>query len=330
MSLRTCRHRRNGFVLIVVLGMIMLLAALLFAFHRTTLASLAVAEGFHQSERALNGARAGLSVAIAAIADTNDVTADPRYTALRTGEEELPIADGTVQVTVTEESGRLNVNALKDKNGQLNRRLIDQLLRVIDLLNRNKDAAGRIGYGVVAAIIDWIDSDDEVTLLPFVDSDGRGAESEYYQGLAPPYRCKNGPLDTIEELQWVKGVTPEALAALRDLLTTTGSGKININAAPPLVIESLCEHMDATLARMIVQRRGTKPFRTVADLRDVPGMTDNIYMALKDAIEVQPENPCYRVVSRGRVENRTCEIEALVQRNTEAGNVDILLYRQSN
>ncbi|MDI6449670.1 type II secretion system minor pseudopilin GspK [Anaerobaca lacustris] len=329
MSLRACRHRRNGFVLIVVLGMVVLLAALLFAFHRTTLASLEMAESFRQSERALNYARAGLSLAIAAIADTNDVTGDPRYAGLRAGEETFPIGDGRFEVTVTDESGRLNLNSLLDKNGQLNRRRIDQLLRLIDLLNRRKEAA-RIGYGVVAAVIDWIDPDDDVTVLSFVDSGGRGAESEYYQTLSPAYRCKNGPMDTIEELQWVKGVTPEAFAALRDLLTTTGSGRININAAPPLVIESLSEHMDATLARMIVQRRQVKPFETVAELRDVPGMTDNIFLAVKEAIEVKPKNACYRVTSRGRVEDRTCEIEALVQRNTGAGNVDILLYRQSN
>lgn len=322
-------HRRNGFVLIVVLGMVLLLAALLFAFHRTTRASLAAAESFRQSERALHCARAGLSLAIAAVVDTNDVTGDPRYKALRTGDE-LAIADGTLRVTVTEESGRLNINALQDKNGQPDRRQIDRLLRLIDLLNRRKDAGDRIGYGVVAAIIDWIDADDDVTLLPFVDPGGRGVESEYYLTLTPAYRCKNAPMDTVEELQWVKGITPGALAALRDLLTTTGNGRININAAPALVIESLSEHMDAILARMIVQRRQIKPFETVAELRDVPGMTDNIYMAIKDAVEVKPENPCYRVVSRGRVEDRTCEIEALVQRNTGAGNVDILLYRQSN
>ena len=288
-----------------------------------------MAESFRQSERTINYARAGLSLAVAAIADTNDVTGDPRYAGLRPGEEAFPIGDGHFAVTVTDESGRLNLNALVDKNGQINRRRIDQLLRLIDLLNRRKDAA-RIGYGVVAAIIDWIDPDDDVTVLSFVDSGGRGAESEYYQGLTPPYRCRNAPMDTIEELQWVKGVTPEAFAALRNLLTTTGSGRININAAPPLVIESLSEHMDATLVRMIVQRRQVKPFQTVAELRDVPGMTDNIFLALKEAVEVKPRNAHYRVTSRGRVEDRTCEIEALVQRNTEAGNVDILLYRQSN
>jgi general secretion pathway protein K len=329
MSCLICRYRRNGFVLVVVLGMVLLLAALLFAFNRTTRGSLEIAESFRRSERAMNCARAGLSLAIAAIADTNDLTSDRRFADLRTGKEALPISDGSCNVTITEESGRLNINTLKDKDGQLNRRHIDQLLRLIDLLNRRKEAKQRIGYGVVAAAIDWVDPDEEVTLLPFVDAAGQGVESSYYETLTPPYRCKNGPMDTIEELQWVKGITPEAFAALRDLLTTTGDGRINVNAAPQLVIESLCEQMDSTLARMIVQRRDFKPFGTITELKQVPGMTDNVYLAIKDAIDVDSKDSYYRVSSRGQIEDRTFEIEALLHRNTRTGNVDIVLYRES-
>ncbi len=325
----TLRYRRNGFILVVVLGMVMLLSALLFAFHRTTRGSLEMAEGFRRSERAMHSARAGLSVAIAAIAEANDVTNDHRFADLQTGKEVFSVNDGTCTVTITEESGRINVNTLKDQNGQLNRKRIDQLLRLIDLLNRRKDAGGRIGYGVVAAIIDWVDSDDEVTLLPFVNATGQGVESSYYETLRPPYRCKNGPMDTIEELQGVKGITPAAFAALRDLLTTTGSGRINVNAAPQLVIESLCEQMDSALARMIVQRRDFKPFETTAELRQVPGMTDNVYLAIQGMIEVRPSDSYYRVHATGQSEDRTFAIEALLHRNTRTGNVDIILYRES-
>lgn len=325
----TYRCHRNGFILVVVLAMVLLLSALLFAFHRTARGSLEMAESLRQSERAMQCARAGLSLAIAAIAETNDVTNDHRFADLRTGEEAFTINGGTCTVTITEESGRINVNMLKDKNGQLHRRHIDQLLRLIDLLNRRKDAGQRIGYEAVAAIIDWIDPDDEVTLLPFVHAAGQGAESGHYQALRPSYRCQNGPMDTIDELQWVKGITPEAFALLRDLLTTTGSGRININAAPQLVIESLCEQMDSALARMIVQRREFKPFDTVPELRQVPGMTDNVYLAIQDAIEVQPRDAYYRVSTQGRIEDRTFGIEALLHRNTQTGNVDIILYRES-
>ena len=56
---------------------------------------------------------------------------------------------------------------------------------------------------VADAIIDWRDADEQ--------PGAGGAESEYYQSLQPPYRCKNAPFETAEELLLVKGVTPELL-----------------------------------------------------------------------------------------------------------------------
>ena len=53
------------------------------------------------------------------------------------------------------------------------------------------------------AILDWIDPDDSVRDL--------GAESEYYQGLQPPRRPRNGLPPSLEELLLVKGVTREKL-----------------------------------------------------------------------------------------------------------------------
>lgn len=56
---------------------------------------------------------------------------------------------------------------------------------------------------IADAIMDWLDADDEPRDF--------GAEIEYYSGLSPAYATKNGPLETIEELLLVRGVTPELL-----------------------------------------------------------------------------------------------------------------------
>ncbi|MCH8235789.1 MAG: general secretion pathway protein GspK [Chloroflexi bacterium] len=56
---------------------------------------------------------------------------------------------------------------------------------------------------IADAILDWIDPDDEPREF--------GAEVDYYSGLNPPYAPKNGPLETIEELLLVRGVSPELL-----------------------------------------------------------------------------------------------------------------------
>lgn len=53
---------------------------------------------------------------------------------------------------------------------------------------------------VADSILDYLDDDDEPRAY--------GAESEYYLSLPSPYEPKNGPLDSVEELLLVKGVTP--------------------------------------------------------------------------------------------------------------------------
>ncbi len=320
--------RNRGFVLIVVLSGVLLLSALLFNFSRSTRMDLDGAESLRASEQALNCARAGLNVAVAVIRDTNDIYADTRLTGLRTAGQALSLADGTCTVHISEESGRLNLNTLKDTKGQLNRAAIDQFLRLIDLANRD-DRQHPISYEIVPAVIDWIDRDDEPTLLPFVKTNGVGVEDSYHASLDIPYHCKNRPMDTVDELQWVKGGSREILERLRDSLTVTGDSRININAAPKRVIESLCEQMDPTLAEMIVQQRQVRPFQNVAELKNVPGMPDNVYRTLQNLVTVSTTDRFYRVYSQANLGEYRGRIEAVLRRNTQAGNVDIILYRES-
>jgi len=329
MKSHACERRQNGFILVVVLGLVLLLSALLFTFNNTALTSLDEADGFQKFEQAFNCARAGLSIAVAAVRDVNDLSSNHRYAGLCTGQESLPVGNGTCSITIAGESGRLNINRLKDKDGRLDRRRIDQLLRLIDLVNRQDPGSQRIGYGLVPALIDWMDHDDEVTRLSFVSGGNQGAENDYYATLSPAYRCKNRPIDAIEELPWIKGITPETFEVFRCLLTTTGDGHININTAPKLILECLSEQMDPVLSQMIVQQRELKPFKSVTELRNVPGMTDNTYQAIKDTITASPTESHYRVRSHGKAGDRVCTIEALLRRNTQTGNVDIILYKES-
>ena len=56
---------------------------------------------------------------------------------------------------------------------------------------------------VADAILDWLDEDDEPR--------ENGAEIDFYSSLDPPYAPKNGPLETIEEMLLIRGVTPDLL-----------------------------------------------------------------------------------------------------------------------
>ena len=96
-----------------------------------------------------------------------------------------------VRYGVTDESAKLNLNSLMrlDPTG-------DTLYKaLLNLPNMTADIAD--------AIVDYLDADD--TPRP------AGAESSYYAGLSPPYQAKNGPLNSVDELLLVKGVTPQLL-----------------------------------------------------------------------------------------------------------------------
>jgi general secretion pathway protein K len=88
------------------------------------------------------------------------------------------------------------------------------------------------------AIRDWIDEDDDARI--------NGAENAYYQSLSPGYSCRNGAMLAVEELLFVKGVTPalfygdEEHEGIAAYITVAGDdGKINLNTAPDAVLAAL-------------------------------------------------------------------------------------------
>ncbi|MBA2225481.1 MAG: type II secretion system protein GspK [Thermogemmata sp.] len=92
---------------------------------------------------------------------------------------------------LADEGGKININALiaLDPTGET---LYNALLKLPNMTPEIADA-----------IVDWVDSNE--------DTRPNGAESAYYRGLAQPYSAKNGPLNTLDELLLVKGVTPQLL-----------------------------------------------------------------------------------------------------------------------
>lgn len=149
---------------------------------------------------------------------------------------------------------------------------------------------------IVNSILDWIDRDEAQR--------PQGAESDYYQAGDNPFDSKNGPIDDLGELLLVKGIYPEMYwgpnaagyvpnriqqtprlgfnadmpayqVGLVDLFTPVSSGRININTAPPSVLQ-LIPFVDQHVASQIVQLRagpdgaeGTEddiPFRNPGEL----------------------------------------------------------------
>ena len=124
---------------------------------------------------------------------------------------ELPLGKGFIHYSIRDENGKININAVSR----------DVLIKA---LAANGLPLGSDRDTIVDSILDWIDKDDRHRV--------NGAESDYYQGLSPAYSAKNGPLESLEELLKVRGVTAELFYGSEEYKSQESSSAEN---APGLV-----------------------------------------------------------------------------------------------
>jgi type II secretory pathway component PulK len=213
----TRASRRGGAVLLAVLIVIVVLALAAYRYSDLMVAEARASDSAVRAAQAKALAVSGVHYAAAALADANTVNswngnvfdnaaafrniavnADdrPRFAGRFSLPAPPPVDEalnGSTQTRfgVVDESGKLNVNAWlqADPSGDALKTALMKLPNMTD--------------EIADAIIDWIDEDSETR--------ANGAENEFYGGMTNGYRCKNGPLDTLEELLLVRGVTPELL-----------------------------------------------------------------------------------------------------------------------
>ena len=123
--------------------------------------------------------------------DEEDVNLSGRFTVITSALDDEGVATG-FRYGLIDESSRLNLNILVDSDTTLPGAGRNFLM-----------ALPYMTEDVADAIMDWMDPDDDVREY--------GAESFDYNGMDPPYNARNAPLDSIEELLKVRGVTPQML-----------------------------------------------------------------------------------------------------------------------
>ncbi|MEE8399368.1 MAG: type II secretion system protein GspK, partial [Desulfobacterales bacterium] len=168
--------------------------------------------------------------------------------------QDIPFEAGDVTVRITDELGKIQLNALAvfpgaRKFNETQRQLWDRFLY---LAISQDDSLEEIEPSmIINSAKDWLDSgdDDAITGL-------NGAEIDYYEDLDPPYACKNDRFAHISELLLVRGVTPELFYLLggsqgiSDYLTVYGmketgkntftyEGKVNISTAELPVLAAI-------------------------------------------------------------------------------------------
>jgi len=166
----------------------------------------------------------------------------------------LGLSGGSFEVTIVDEASKLDVNATDTATSTF--RLARQLMGLMGQAQYNplfegRDADGQFSdrMAICSAIIDWSDSDtygNETQYSCDANTSAAttgGVEDNFYQMIGLPYRRKNAPYDSFEELRLVRGmsddfwatfVDPEPTNPRKRVLTVWGGGQLNANTAEAL------------------------------------------------------------------------------------------------
>jgi general secretion pathway protein K len=246
--------------------------------------------------------------------------------------QEIPFEAGKLSVTITDELGKIQVNALVKfpDSRQFNEPQVilwDQFLRYISGDEELEDDSDPVA--IVNSVKDWLDDgDDEAT------TGLSGAESSYYEDLETPYASRNGPIQDINELLLIKGITPqifygsEETPGLSDFMTVHGMsrgagttfswpGRININTADVPVLAALLGTENQELAQTIFDFRqeaaaekDSHDFSNPTWYKEIPGLGDaNLNTNL-----ITTSSDVFRIKSEASVNQTQTSVIAVVQR----------------
>ncbi|MFH2137148.1 MAG: hypothetical protein ABII88_01400 [Candidatus Omnitrophota bacterium] len=196
-----------------------------------------------------------------------------------------------------------------------------------ELIRLLQSAAGVEAYmadQIASSIVDWRDRDSM--------SAPNGAEDNYYQGLKEPYDCKDDLFTTQEELCYVRGMTRGIFEKIEPYITVFGSGQVNINTAPKIVLNSL-GLSNRLVTKILLFRCGEDKIPATADDR-VFNSSSSVMAELSQMYSLTPSEAAElsNLVSQGRItvnsgvfliqstaflerKNGKCKIDCVLEKN---------------
>jgi len=204
MADRTPKNAERGIALLMVIWIFMVLSVLSAEFSRSMRDDAVATQNLAEEIQARGVALAGMNRAIYRLLHARQQQTEDTDPDALPGDQPVqwrpdgqwhdePYWGGTYGVRMVDEGGKISLN-----------RADEALLRkVFEVVGLDTDAQQEI----TDAILDWRDSDDMHRL--------HGAEDEYYMKLPEPYRAKNGPFDSVDELLQVRGITRELFFGMR-------------------------------------------------------------------------------------------------------------------
>lgn len=160
----------------------------------------------------------------------------------------LGMPNGRWELSIVDEDSKINLNS-GGSNAISHTRLGRELMGLIsppqyDAMFQQSDSSGQFAdrMQTCQSIIDWADVDEEGFNCDMraTTATSAGVEDNVYAMLPRPYKRKNAPYDSLEELHMVRGVNEDFWATFIDpapndpkkrVITVWGQGAINVNTA---------------------------------------------------------------------------------------------------
>lgn len=267
---------RRGSVLIAVLWSLFFLAMLAVAISAYVRPQLEFAGRLLGKAKMHYIARAGVERAIIEVESDETKEYDSLYDSWSTNDavfSNVPFGGGAFSVVKAGPSGESKTQyGLTDEESKINiNRASHDVLK--NLLEKEAGVEPKEADVIADSILDWIDEDDSL------HKDGR--EDDYYQLLLEPYPCKNGALESIEELLLVAGMTREIFDKVKDIITIYGDGIVNVNTASVRVLEALGLSKEAA--------EGIVSFRTGQSSKKEGEVPDNVFTDASTIVNILKE-----------------------------------------
>lgn len=236
--------------------------------------------------------------------------------------------DGDFRTDVVDEERKINVARFNATNlAELLVTPAAQQISAIFTTNDGMQYLDAVGYTreeLIGNLADWTDADDTRIYQG-------GSEATPYQSFDPPYRPKNAPFDTPQEIRLVDGWHLDGVwERVGEQLTIYGSGRINPNTANAKVLTGLLiayyngyatEQTVAPTVEAIVRLRGTPAeeggLYFVSAKHFYDSITTGNYgippLAMKEELKgaVASSSNTFRVVSVGEVGDARVEVTAV-------------------
>jgi len=253
----------EGIVLLLVLVLVVVAISTAYAMSKTSLIEVMSTRQQGQHARALLLARSGVTLAIRTLQDdllegddtTRQVESERDAWAQLSRQEIALPGDAILRVSVRDAGGKLNLNALVDRDGKRYGETSKAFLEaaLAHIAETTPAFKGSTAYGdeevddLSDAILDWLDKDEETRVGT--------PEEEYYVAIK---KAASAPLDrpvfSLDELSAVPGLDALMLDTLKAYFTTypmfppADGGGANLNTAPAHVLGMIYHGVGQELA----------------------------------------------------------------------------------